>query len=191
MKRRDGLLVASGAGLMLIVLLVLQSFVDIGLFTRTVTTYNATYAQVANAYASHLTELNDRNVSALASGYQSNATVEWTGAVTLAGTYSGEKNIENLWGGSVGRSINFSVSDEHQSIGASKDDAYVVVNSTFDFRGFFIAGVSNDGSVIPCGPVSGSVNAQDAYENINSSWFITREIWNFTQFSQPLLDCFQ
>jgi hypothetical protein len=39
-------------------------------------------------------------------------------------------------------------------------------------------------------PVSGAVIAQDVYEHINSSWFITREIWNFTQFNQPFLDCF-
>jgi hypothetical protein len=99
-RTRDGILVASGAALMLIVLLVLQSLAGSGLLstktvTATVTTSNPN-EQVANAYSDHLMLLpfGGHYASALASEYEANATIEWTG-IEVAGTgnFSGSNNI--------------------------------------------------------------------------------------------------
>jgi hypothetical protein len=176
-RGRDGLLVSLGAALVLIVLLVVQSLIGSGLLstktvTVTLTTSNA-YEQVASAYASHVAELDSINIPALASGYQRNATVEWVGMVPgMVGTYSSEPNIEILWGSFLGKFINFSVSKEHQSIGVEGNVS--VVNSTFDFRAY--------SSIV--GNVNGSVIAQDVYGHVGSSWLISRETWNFTQFDE-------
>jgi hypothetical protein len=141
--------------------------------------------EVANAYATHVAQLSGRDIIALGGGYESNATVYWTGdALELAGTYSGVTNIEILWGSTIGKSINFSVSDEHQSIPVIQGDAYVV-NSTLDFQLWTYYYCSDDAGTA-LGNINGSVVAQDVYEHIpnnnnSSSWSIARETWNFSQ----------
>lgn len=174
---RDGLLVTLGAALMIVILLIVQSFVGSGLLstktaTVTVTTSDA-FERVASAYATHLASLNSRNIPAVASGYQRNATVEWVGVGPgLTGTYSGMPNIEILWGSFIGKFVNFSVSNEYQSIGV--DGNVSMVNSTFDFHAY--------SSIL--GGVNGAVIAQDTYEHTGSSLLIAREVWNFTQFNE-------
>jgi len=168
--------VASGGAVMLVVLLVLQSLLGSGLFsTKTVTvtvTTSDSYEQVASAYASHLAQLSAGNISAVASGYESNATVEWTGAAAgaLTGNYSGAGNIKILLGSFTGKLFNFSLSNEYQSVGVKGN--VPVVNSTFNFQGY---------SAIE-GKVNGTVLAQDTYEHVGNSWLIAHEMWNFTQY---------
>jgi hypothetical protein len=177
-RTKDGLLIALGAALMLIVLLVLQSFVGGGLFSmRTVTVSTAdAYEQVANAYADHLTQMTARNIPALVSGYESNATVEWTGGVGgLTGKYSGSTDIGILLTSFFGKLYNSSLSNEYQSIGVKGDVS--VVNATFDFQG--------NSTVV--GKVNGTVISRDVYEHAHgSSWLISRETWNFTRFNEQL-----
>jgi hypothetical protein len=176
-RTRDGILAASGAALMLALLLVVQSFVGSGLLstktaTLTVTTSDA-YEQVQNAYASHMTVLSTRNPSAVVSGYESNATVEWTGVVAgLTGNYSGAADIKILLGSFIGKFLNFSLSNEYQSVGVKGNVS--VINSTFNFQGY--------SSVV--GQVNGTIAAQDVYEHVGSSWLIARETWNFAQFNE-------
>ena len=174
-RTREGILVASGAAVMLVVLLVLQSLLGSGLLsTKTITvtlTTSDPYEQVASAYASHLAQWSAGNISAVASGYESNATVEWTGVVPgLNGNYSGTGNIKILWGDFFGKLLNSSLSNEHQSVGAT--GSVPVVNSTFDFHGY---------SAIE-GKVNGTVLAQDTYEHVGNSWLIAHEVWKFTQY---------
>jgi hypothetical protein len=175
---KDGLLIAMGAALMLIALLTLQSFVGSGLLSaRTVTvtlTTSDANEQVATAYANHLTQLSTRNIPALVSGYESNATVEWTGvAPGMNGDYSGSADIKILLGSFTGKFINFSYSHSYQSIRVKGNVS--VVNSTFDFQGF--------STVV--GKVNGTVIAQDLYVHASgSSWLISSEIWNFTRFNE-------
>jgi hypothetical protein len=151
--------------------------------------------EVADAYATHVAQLSSRDITALAGSYESNATVEWISGYpglnqigAYPGTYSGTRNISILWGGTLGKSLNFSVSDEHQSIGVSEGGAYVV-NSTFDFQWWiWIYYCGNAAAAASLGRINGSVVAQDVYEHVSnndssSSWFIAREIWNFTQFN--------
>jgi ketosteroid isomerase-like protein len=140
--------------------------------TVTVTTTSDAYEQVESAYAAHLMQLNSRNIAALASEYEPNATLEWTGSQAVGpGNYTGASNIKILWGSFIGKFINFSLSNEYQSIGVEGNVS--VVNSTFDFRGYDFVG----------GTVNGSVVAQAVYEHVGGSWLIGRETWNFTQFN--------
>jgi hypothetical protein len=147
--------------------------------TVTVTTSDA-YEQVANGYADHLEQVSARNIPAIPSGYESNATVNWTGVTPgmtgnnpgLAGNYSGSASIAILMGSFIGRLSNFSLANENQILGVEPDGS-VVVNSTFNFRGYDALG----------GKINGTVIAQDVYERVGgSSWLISRETWNFTQF---------
>jgi hypothetical protein len=144
--------------------------------TTTLTTTDA-YEQVSEAYASHLAHLNARDISALPGDYERNATVEFVGVNPgLVGQYSGAMNIQILWGSFTGKLVDFSLSNEYQSIEV-KNSSLSIVNSTFDFEG-------ND-TVI--GLVKGSVIAQDVYVHSDGGWLIDREVWNFTQFNMPPL----
>ena len=179
-REREGVLFGAGAGLTLIVLLVLQPFIGSGLLsTRTVTvtvTTSDACEQVANAYANHLKQLSARNIPALLSGYESNATIEWTGATEAGiGNFSGSTDIDILLTSffATTKFINFSLSNEYQAIGV-KGTAWVV-NSTFNFQGY--------NPVV--GKVNGTIVAQDVYEHVgDSSWLIVRETWNYTQFNE-------
>jgi len=176
-RTRDGLLAAVGAALTLIVLLVLQSFPSGGLLSQrtmtvTVTMASDAYDQVASAYENHLLQFDARDVASLGSGYESNATVEWTGDVMgMDGNYSGAANIKILFGSFIGKFLNLSLSNESQSL--SVEGNVALVNSTFSF-----AGTSS-----LSGKLNGTVVAQDVYEHLGGSWLIGRETWNFTQFN--------
>lgn len=182
-RNRDGVLAASGAALMLAALLAIQSMVGSGLLgTKTVTvtvTASDAYEQVADAYSSHLMQLGARNITALLGGYERNATVKWTGVVPgAAGTYSGLINVMLLFSSFTGKFVNFSLSDEYQSMGVN--DSVPVVNSTFDFLGY--------SSVV--GYVNGTVVAQDVYGHAgDSSWLISRETWDFTRYNEQFPCC--
>lgn len=186
-RGHEGLFVSVGAGLTLIVLLVLQSFLGSGLLsTRTVTVTTSTvttvttsdaYEQVANAYTNHLTQLSARNIDAVVSGYESNATIEWTGAIGEGGTgnYTGLANIRILLGSFTGKfNSNFSLSNVYQAIGV-KTNARVVVSSTFNFQGY--------NAVI--GNVNGTIVAQDEFaQDGGGAWLIAHETWNFTKYNE-------
>jgi hypothetical protein len=183
-RTRDGILVTLGAAVMLVVLLVVQLLVGSGLLsTKTVTaTVTATNPneQVANAYAEHLQLLpfSGHYVSELVSEYEANATIEWTG-IEAAGTgnFSGLNNISLALGSFFGKFINFSFSAESQSIEAEGDVS--VVNSTLSFRAY--------SSVV--GQINGTIIAQDVYQHAGSSWLISRETWDFTQFNEQFPCC--
>jgi hypothetical protein len=133
------------------------------------------YEQVAIAYANHLMQVDARNITALVSGYESNATIEWTGAEAAGpGNFSGSNAITSaLTSFLKTRLVSFSLSNANRSIGVNGNLS--VVNSTFDFQGY--------SSVV--GIVNGVVVAQDVYEHTGgSTWLIVSETWNFTQFNE-------
>jgi hypothetical protein len=191
-RARDGILLGAGAGLALIVLLVLQSIIGSGLLsTRTATTTTTVtellpaeeYSQVASAYANHLFALSTRNVSSLLSGYESNATVEWTGdADGLTGTYTGVGDgpgeIGRVLEQFPGNMVNLTLSEESQpTVGVQ--GGHLVAGSTFDWDGFN----SRDGNI------SGVVAAQDSFAYVGNTWLIARETWNWTGFDCQFPGC--
>lgn len=184
-RERKGIFVGAGAGLMLVVLLVLQTFIGSGLLsTRTVTlttTVTASlptedYSQVASAYANHLLMVSTRNVTALLSGYESNATVEWTGQASgLGGNYTGTGNesgsIGRLLGTFPGNMVNLTLSEDSQpTVGVQGNS--LVVGSTFSWNGFN----SYDGNI------SGLVVAQDSFAYSGNTWLIAHETWTWISF---------
>ena len=179
--RSKGAFIGIGAGLTLIILLVLQSLTGSGLLsTRVVTTTTTAavstvpdaYQQVASGYANHLLLLDSRNMTALAGGYDRNATIEWTGvAAGLTGSYVGLADIRILLTSFVGKFNDLSLSNESQTIGGRGD--YWVVNSSFNLYGH--------SSII--GNFNGTVVAQDSYVHTGNSWSIAHETWNFTKYN--------
>jgi len=177
------MLIGVGAGVTLIALLFLQSLVGSGLFsTRTVTSTTTVTAvstvpdafdQVASSYANYLSLLNSSDSAALKSEYEGNATVEWRGAAPgLVGNYTGQSNIGILIGSFWGKFVNFSVSNESQTI-ALKGNNWVV-NSTFDVYAY--------SSVV--GNINMSIAAQDSYLHVGNAWLIAHETWNFLKFNE-------
>jgi len=131
------------------------------------------YDQVATAYANQLLLLNSRNASAVASRYESNATIEWTGQAVglegcgLSGNFTGAKNFTALIGVFQARHEgDLIVSNETQRI--QPGGSHWVVDSTFNFAG--------NSSLV--GSFEATVAAQDSYAYIGNSWLITEEIWD-------------
>jgi hypothetical protein len=181
-RGHPGIFVGVGAGTMLIVLLLSQSFIGSGLFstktvtttaTVTVSTIPIAYEQVASAYANRFLLYEAKNVSALLNGYESNATVQWTGqAQPVAGNHTGSNEISTLLGIFPGQMENLTVTIDDQSPVVLKGD-YLVIDSTFDFAGYSTV----DGNI------RGTIAAQDSYAHVGSSWLIARETWNILRFS--------
>ena len=181
-RERDGVLVGAGAGLILIVLLVLQSFIGSGLLsTRTVTstttvtttsTAMGAYEQVAGAYENYLSMLNSSEASALQSDYERNATVVWTGASPgLAGTYTGSSNIEILLSQFLAAvAPKLAITNETHTI--DPEGSTWIVDSRFDFAG--------NSTIV--GTVSGIIAANCSYTDNDNSWLISRQVWNFLEY---------
>ena len=104
-REREGILIGAGAGLTLIVLLVLQSFTGSGLFgtktvTATVTSIQQPAAIVMGLFAEHVLLLEARNVSAIVGQYEGNATIAWTSEAqcdcnSVNGNYTGTATLHN------------------------------------------------------------------------------------------------
>ncbi|HVC27518.1 MAG TPA: hypothetical protein VND40_05100 [Nitrososphaerales archaeon] len=182
-RERDGILVGTGAGLTLIALLVLQSLVGSGLLsTRTVTSTAAittvstvpeVYYQVASSYANHLYLLNSSYSFALKSDYESNATIDVRGVMPgLVGSYTGQSNISIFLGSFREKFLNFSVSNESQTI--APEGSYWVVNSTFEVHAY--------SSVV--GNTDMAIAAEDSYAHVGNAWLIAHETWNFLKFDE-------
>jgi hypothetical protein len=184
-RGREGILVGVGAGLALVLLLVLQSFIGSGLLstrtltlttTVTVSTIPEAYEQVASAHANRLLLLASRNVSAILRGYESNATVAWTGqAAGLQGNYAGIGNRSEEIGSVLdifpGSLTNLTLSHENQTIVGAQGGYRV--NSTFYWAGFSPS----------AGRLSGRIAAQDSYVHVGNAWLIASETWTWLAFN--------
>ncbi|MDA4131517.1 MAG: hypothetical protein OK454_00115 [Thaumarchaeota archaeon] len=119
--------------------------------------------------------LNTGNAIALASEYESDATVEFIGVGPpgLVGNYTGSDNIMELLAVFLTRyAPGFFVSNETHTIGP--DGSMWVVNSAFHFGG---------NSTI-FGIVYGTIAAEYSYAYVNSSWQIATQTWNFTEYNE-------
>jgi hypothetical protein len=191
-RKSEGILIGTGAGLALIVLLVLQSVTGGALFgTKTVTT-TATATQqpvgvVSGLFAEHMLLLDSRNVSAIVGQYEENATISWTTdgqceCNSLNGNHTGTANITQLMNqllhginanGSGFGMQSFMVENLTQKVAATSNVS-AMVNSTFDIAEHSIAQ----------GNINGTISAQDSYEYsaTNHTWLISRESWNFLSY---------
>ena len=145
--------------------------------TTVVSTVPDVYDQVDNSFANHVLFLSSANASAIASQFESNATVTWTGDIApFQGNYVGAGNIFILMNSSIaGRGSIFSVGNvTHSVVGISGDSA--LVNSSFAFSG----------KAVSLGATyNGTVSAQDffVYSAANGTWLISGETWDFITFN--------
>jgi hypothetical protein len=146
--------------------------------TTLVSSLNA-YDQLASTYANQLLLLNSRNASAVASRYESNATIEWTGQAValegceLAGNFTGAKNITALLGAfQTHHEGDLVVSNETQTIGPS--GSYWVIRSTFNIAG--------NSSLV--GSFEAAIAVQDSYVHVADTWLITSETWNVVNITE-------
>jgi len=150
-RERDGIMVGTGAGLALIVLLVLRSFTGNGLFgtsTLTITVTTLPIRQVAEAvasgFATHMLLTGSRNVTAAVGQYEGNATVTWTGNEGPNVLQSPATNADAITRGltalfyqpcgSYDTVESFAISDLALST-TPVSDGSAMVNSTFVFLG--------------------------------------------------------
>jgi len=151
--------------------------------TTTASTSLDAYEQVADSFANHMLSISSRNASAIASQYESNASVIWTGQGTtglafggMGGTYVGANDIFIIMNASfIGQGSSFAVGSVTHTIVATSDDS-AEVNSSFAFFG---QNTSLGGNF------NGTVSAQDSYvySASNGGWLISRETWNFLSFN--------
>jgi len=178
-----GIFLGVGAALAILVLLVLQTAGSGGLFgtmTETVTVPSIS-DQVSGIYANHLSLFSSKNVSAIVSQYEDNATIQYEGVdngMGLAGNYTGTAHIHQLIFVLEGRSIFYFIANESQptiqvvTTSSGNPFASVVVNSTFGFGG--------ESSVI--GNFNGTISARTMFVRggpNDTSWLISEETWNF------------
>lgn len=191
-RERDGMLIGVGAGLALIVLLVLQSLIGSGLLgTKTVTATATSIQQPAGLasglLAEHMLLLDSRNVSAVVGQYEGNATIAWTSEGQcecdgLNGDYAGAANITQLMkqlllgvnANGYGFGTESFMAEDLAQTGAVASSVSVMVNSTF---------VIVEQSIAQ-GKINGTVSAQDsyAYSATARTWLISRESWDFLSF---------
>jgi hypothetical protein len=142
-----------------------------------VSTVPEPYDQVASTYAGHLLLLEARNASALASRYETNATIEWKGfSGGCNGNYTGTASITKLLGDLLTRSSSLLVSNETQTIGAEGKNW--VVSSTFNIVG--------NSTIV--GVFEGRIAAQDSYFSSGQTWSIAQETWNFLSYDSSFID---
>ena len=151
----------------------------------TVSTVPDAYDQVASTYANQLLLLDAMNTSALVSGYETNATVEWKGnSGGCDSNYSGTAEIATPLGGLLANDTYFLVSKETQTIRAEGN--YWIVNSTFDFAGNSTANKSIAYPYI--GTFRGTIAAQDSYVHVGARWLVTSETWNFIRLDTSIFE---
>jgi hypothetical protein len=140
-------------------------------------------SQVFNSLANHMFFLSERNVSAIISQYEKNATIEWMGnAGGLQGIYNGTSDIFLLMNESfISRAVSFSIGNITSiSISISNDSA--IVKSSFEIFG------QDYNFGLPYGYVANfnsTILAQDhfAYSSSQKAWLISVESWNYHAFN--------
>ena len=110
---------------------------------------------VNSSLQNHLVQVGSKNVTALLSEYEHNATIIWTGeGVGPDESYNGPASISYIWKVFfVATTPQFLIANETQTIPPTWNGSVVTVNSTFDFSGHSNA----------YGEFSGAVYAQDSY----------------------------
>jgi len=130
---------------------------------------------VNSSFEDHLLSVGSRNVTALLSEYEHNATIVWTGAAPgLFNSANGPAAITYQWKFFFGAMTQFVIGNETQTIQPTWNGSVVTVDSTFD-----LAGHSN-----AYGEFSGTVNAQDSYAppTTGGPWLIAQETFDFIHY---------
>jgi hypothetical protein len=136
--------------------------------------FSSSYFDVYPAFLSHLSHLENRNISEVAEDYAPNATIVWFGDTQgLGGTY----NTTILNGALViliGRDTAFNFSIESSNATYVSGTALVTANLAF-------VGTANADSRF--GNTNGTITMRDLYVHQSGGWMISREDWDFGTFN--------
>jgi len=195
-RARDGILVGTGAGAALVVLLVLQSSIpgtglltgsslrtETSTLTATATTTVTYPPPLMPAVSEWFNDFQHRDVTDLGNLYAQNATVVWTGQTNgLAGTYKGAGNIRILYGSTLGKDTSISASMGNYSEKAiSASDTRATFSLEMNESNPYAGPTSSPATVI-----SDVVVTQEWKYNATGAaaqWEIEEESWNFTYYS--------
>jgi hypothetical protein len=181
----SALVVILVAALGLVLVSAPQSTIKTVTVTSTVTPAVQSTESVGASFAQHLVLFSSRNVSAIISQYEPNATVVWehlfcwSGLYQNAGSSNGDvaKLLPDFFHGQFSAPLNsIYAGNSTKMTVVPLANGTVVVNSTFGLVGLAYTG-----------NFTATVSAQDSfvYSSSNNAWMISQETWNFLTYSIP------
>jgi len=153
--------------------------------TSTVTPAGQAIESVGESFAQHLVLFSSKNVSAIISQYEPNATVVWehlfcwSGLYQNAGSSNGDvaKLLPDFFHGRFSAPLNsVYVGNATKMTIMPLANGTVIVNSTFGLVG-----------LAATGNFTATVSAQDSfvYSSLSNAWMISQETWNFLTYYTP------
>ncbi|HVB96025.1 MAG TPA: hypothetical protein VND41_05440 [Nitrososphaerales archaeon] len=118
-------------------------------------------------------DFNSRDVTALGNFYSQDASVVWTGAPGLTGTYSGLENIRILYGSSIGKTTALTASIANYNE-APVNPSNIAVTLTLSMAG--------NSSVV--GALTITIDANQQWNYVGGQWQIVKENWNYVTFNE-------
>ena len=131
----------------------------------------STTSQVSSAFTAHLQKIASRNVSAVMTDYENNATVVFEGDTAgLSCNCTSLARIRYLFQSAFTGLLNLSVTENGPTyrLTGNKD----VVNSTLLLSGYSTT----------IGRFNGTLSAEAVYDHASVGWLISSETWNFRVF---------
>jgi hypothetical protein len=127
---------------------------------------------VVEAFNSHLSHMDSRNLDATTKDYTPTATMIWFGTTQgLGGTYKGSNEINLTYEAFLGQMTNLTYS-------IHSENATLFTNQTASLNAsLYFAGESHI-----LGRFNGTVSAAYSYTDASGSWLISQEDSNFTSF---------
>ncbi len=118
-------------------------------------------------------DFNSRDVTALGNFYSQDASVAWTGAPGLTGTYNGLENIRILYGSSIGKTTSLTATIANYKENPT-NPSNIEVTLTLN--------VAGNSSVV--GALSISINADQTWNYVGGQWQIVKESWDYVTFNE-------
>jgi len=128
---------------------------------------------VKTAVTNWVAAFNNRDVTGLGNFYSQDATVAWSNAPGLTGTYNGIGNIRILYGSSIGKTTSLSANIanyQEKDINPSNANVTLTLN------------MAGNSSVV--GALTIVVAANQQWNFIGGQWQIVKESWNYVTFNE-------
>jgi hypothetical protein len=119
-------------------------------------------------------DFNTRNVQGLGNYYSTNAAVVWSGqALDLKGSYTGQTNVEILYGSTIGKTtfLNATISNYSEK---ATNPSNINVTLTISMKG--------NSTVV--GGLTSTITANQVWYYSGGQWQIAQETWNYVAFTE-------
>jgi hypothetical protein len=125
------------------------------------------------AVDSWVAAFNNRDVTGLGNFYSQDASVVWTNAPGLTGTYNGLGNIRILYGSSIGKTTALTASiANYQAKDTNPSNSNVTLT------------LSMAGNSTVVGALTITVDATQQWNYVGGQWQIVKESWNYVKFNE-------